>query len=137
VNKWLIVGLIVLVVLIVVGVAYDQGAFDNLAPSTLAMILAAVAAPYMAVKNMLFGNKELKQFQDKYQQLKSEELVHRTGLDLKIKAKEQRIAELDKELQLLDAKLEVLELKKNNVEQTVNAMSVDDTKKEAQNLFGN
>ncbi len=135
-NKWLIVGLIVLVILIVVGIAYDQGAFDNMSPGGFAMILAAVAAPYMAIKNMLFGNKDLREFQEKYSQLKSQEIVHRTGLDQQIKSKEQRISDLDKEIQLLDAKMEVLELKKKRVEQSVNQMSTDDTKKEVRNLFG-
>jgi len=136
VNRWLIVGLIVLVLLIIVGVAYDQGVFDNMEFGRLATIFAALAAPYMAVKNMLFGNKDLKAFQDKYDQLKTDEVVHRTGLDQQIKAKEDRIANLDKEVQLLDAKIEVLEMKKKRVDQDVNSMSVDDTKNEVRNLFG-
>ena len=135
-NKWLIVALIVLVILIGVGVAYDQGVFDNISFGGLATLMAAIAAPYMAVKNWLFGNKELKQFQEKYEQIKSQEAVHRTDTDLQIKAKEQRIAELDKEIQLLDAKLQVLEMKKSKVDQYVNSMTVNQTKKEVQNLFG-
>jgi uncharacterized protein HemX len=136
VNKWVITGLIILGILIIVGVAYDQGAFDNMTGSGWAMILAAVAAPYMAVKNFLFGNKHLKEFKDKYESLQQEEVVHRTDLDKKIKAKEQRIAELDKEIQLLDSKLEVLELKKDKVVKEVKDLSIDDTKREVRDLFG-
>jgi len=136
VNKWVIIGLIILVILIIAGVAYDQGAFDNMTGSGWAMIAAALAAPYMAVKNFLFGNKQLKQFQDKYDNLVAEEKVHRTDLDTKIRQKEKRIAELDKEIELLDAKMEVLEMKKKRVADDVNKMSIEDTKNEVHNLFG-
>jgi uncharacterized protein HemX len=136
VNKWVITGLIILGVLIIVGVAYDQGAFENMTGSGWAMILAALAAPYMAVKNLLFGNKHLKEFKDKYQNLKQEETVHRTDLDKKIKAKEKRIAELDKEIEHLDSKLEVLELKKEKVSKEVKNLSIEETKSEVRDLFG-
>ncbi len=135
-NKWVITGLIILGVLIIVGVAYDQGAFDSMTGSGWAMILAGLAAPYMAVKNFLFGNKHLKEFKDKYKSLQQEEVVHRTDLDKNIKAKEQRIAELDKEIQLLDSKLEVLELKKDKVVKEVKDLSIEDTKREVRDLFG-
>ena len=135
-NKWLITGLIILAVLVIVGVAYDQGAFDGMTGSGWAMILAAIAAPYMAVKNFLFGNKHLKEFKDKYTNLQKEEVVHRTDLDKKIKAKEKRIAELDKEIELLDSKLEVLELKKEKVNEEVKDLSIEDTKREVRDLFG-
>jgi hypothetical protein len=136
VNRWLIVGLIVLAILIIAGIAYDQGAFDNMEFGRLATFFAVLAAPYMLVKNMLFAHKDLKSFQTKYSQLKTTEVAHRTEMDQSIKAKEQRIYQLDKEIQLLDAKMEVLELKKKKVEQDVNSMSVSDTKKEVRNLFG-
>lgn len=135
-NKWLIAGLIILGVLIIVGVAYDQGAFDGMNGGGWAMILAALAAPYMAVKNFLFGNKHLKEFKDKYQALQKDEVVHRADLDSKIKAKEKRIAELDKELELLDSKLQVLELKKEKVSKEVKDLSIEDTKREVRDLFG-
>lgn len=135
-NKWLLTGLIILGVLIIIGVAYDQGAFDNMTGSGWAMILAALAAPYMAVKNFLFGNKHLKQFKEKYSALQQEEVVHRTDLDKKIKAKEKRIAELDREIELLDSKLEVLEYKKEKVAKEVKDLSIEDTKREVRDLFG-
>jgi hypothetical protein len=136
VNKWLITGLVVIVVLILVGVAYDQGLFDNIKGSTLTMILAGIAAPYMAVKNWLFGDKFRQDFKQKYQTMNADEQVHRVEYDQKIAEKEKRIADLDKEIQLLDAKLSVLDLKKQKVEQDVKSMSIDDKKREVQNLFG-
>ena len=135
-NKWVITGLIVVGVLIIVGVAYDQGAFENMTGSGWAMIAAALAAPYMAVRNFLFGNKHLKEFKDKYNTLQKEETVHRTDLDKKIKEKEKRIAELDKEIELLDSKMDVLELKKEKVAKEVKDMSIEDTKREISDLFG-
>jgi hypothetical protein len=136
VNKWLITGLIVIGVLILVGVAYDQGLFDNIKGTTLTMILAGLSAPYMLVKNWLFGDKFRQDFRKKYDVMNADEQVHRVEYDQKIAEKEKRIADLDKEIQLLDAKLEVLDLKKQKVEQDVNSMSIDDKKREVQNLFG-
>ncbi len=101
-----------------------------------AIILAALAAPYMAVKNFQFGNKHLREFKDKYEGLRKDEVVLRTDLDKKIKAKEKRIAELDKEIQLLDSKLEVLELKKEKVNKEVKDLSIEETKREVRDLFG-
>ncbi len=135
-NKWVIVGLIVLVVLIGIGIAYDNGLFDSISIGVFSIFFTVLAAPYLAVKNFLFGNKRMNELQEKYTQMKGQEVVHRTDLDKQIKAKEQRVAELNREIQLLDAKMEVLELKKKKVEQYVNSMSVDETKNEFRNLFG-
>lgn len=135
-NKWVIVGLIVLVVLIGIGIAYDNGLFDSISIGVFSILFTVLAAPYLAVKNFLFGNKRMNELQEKYTQMKGQEVVHRTDMDKQIKAKEQRVAELNREIQLLDAKMEVLELKKKKVEQYVNSMSVDETKNEFRNLFG-
>ncbi len=136
-KKWVVTGLIILAILIIVGVGYDQGWFGNLEGSTWAIILAAVAAPYMAVKNFLFGGgRALKKFEEKYEALEKEEIKHRARLDVKIQAKEKRVAELDREIQLLDSKLEVLELKKEKVRKEVEDMTIDQTKQEVSDLFG-
>jgi TPP-dependent 2-oxoacid decarboxylase len=136
VNRWLITGLVVIVILIIVGVAYDQGVFENMSGSTIGMILAGIAAPYMAIKNWLFGDSYRKQFRQKYAQMNADEQVHRVEYDQKIAEKEKRVAELDKEIRMLDTKLELLELKKKNVEQDVKSMSIEQTKSEVKNLFG-
>ena len=135
-NKWLITALIVVVILILIGVAYDHGLFDNLSGSGISIIIAGLAAPYMAIKNWVFGDKFRQQFKEKYQTMNAEEKEHRADYDQEIAAKEKRVADLNKEIQLLDAKLEVLELKKKNVEQEVKSMSIEDKKREVQNLFG-
>ncbi len=135
-NRWLITGLVVLGLLVLIGVGYDAGLFSEYEGSTWAMVLAALAAPYMAVKNFLFGNKDLKAFELKYKNLEQEEIKHRADLDARIQAKEQRVAELDKEIQLLDSKLEVLELKKTKVKKEVEDMTVQETKQELYDLFG-
>ena len=135
-NKWIITGLIVVALLVIVGVLYDQGAFDNMQGSVMAMIMAAIAGPYIALKNFLFGNKHLKDFKVKYNQMRDETVKHRVELDERIGAKEKRIAQLDKELELIEAKMDVLELKKKNVEKEVNKMSLEETRHEVHDLFG-
>jgi hypothetical protein len=136
VPRWLITALVVVLILIIVGVAYDQGLFDNLKGSTLGMILAGLAAPYLALKNFITGDRFRKEFRQKYDRMDLEEKEHRMEYDTKIAEKEKRIAELDKEIELLDAKLEVLELKKQKVEQSVKVLTIDETKREVQNFFG-
>ncbi len=135
-NKWIVTGLIVVGLLIVVGVLYDQGVFDNMQGSSMAMILAAIAGPYMALKNFMFGNKHMKDFEVKYDDMRSETIKHRVELDERIGAREKRIAELDKELELIEAKMDVLELKKKNVAKEVNNMTIDETRHEVHDLFG-
>jgi len=135
-NKWIITGLIVVGILVIVGVLYDQGVMDNMQWSGMAIILAAVAGPYMAVKNFLFGNKHYKDFDVKYKEMRESTVQHRINLDERIGAKEKRIAELDKEMQLIEAKMDVLELKKKNVEKQVNNLTVEETRQEALDLFG-
>lgn len=135
-NKWIITGLVVVALLIIIGVLYDQGTFDNMQWSGMAMVLAAVAAPYMALKNFLFGNKHLKDFDVKYNQMRDETVKHRVELDERISHKEKRIAELDRELELIEAKVDVLELKKKNIAKDVNNLSIDETRYEVHDLFG-
>jgi flagellar motor component MotA len=135
-NKWILTGIIVVALLVIIGILYDQGAFDSLQWSGWAIVVSALAAPFMAIKNALFGNKYQKDFQLRYKEMRKETIQHRIDLDQKIKEKEQRIAQLDKELELIDAKMNVLELKKKNVEKEVHNMSIDETKQEVQDLFG-
>jgi len=136
VNRWIITGIIIVVVLILVGVAYDQGLFDNIGGGAISAILVGLAAPYMAIKNWLFGDKFQRQLKDKYKAMQSDEIVHRTDYDQEIALKQKRVAELDREIQLLDAKLEVLELKKQKIDQDVRSMTIEDKRSEVQNLFG-
>ncbi len=135
-NKWVLTGIIVVALLIIIGVLYDQGAFESLQWTGWAIVVSALAGPYMAIKNSLFGNKYEKDFKVKYKKMREETLQHRIDLDQKIKEKEQRIAQLDKELELIDAKMNVLEMKKKNVEKEVRNMSIDETKQEVHDLFG-
>ncbi len=135
-NKWIVTGLIVVGLLLIVGVLYDQGTFDSMQGGSMAIILAAIAGPYMALKNFLFGNKELKDFEVKYDNMRNETIKHRVELDERIGAREKRIAELDKEMELIEAKMDVLELKKKNVAKEVNNLSIEETTQEVQDLFG-
>ncbi|MEN8119565.1 MAG: hypothetical protein ABFS35_04435 [Bacteroidota bacterium] len=135
-NKWILTGIIVLGLLIIVGVLFDHGAFDNIEGSFIGVILAAIAGPYMAFKNFMFGNKPMKDFEVKYNQMRDETVKHRVELDARIGAKERRIAELDKELELIETKMDILELKKKNVKREVNKMSIEETKQDVHDLFG-
>ena len=135
-KKWVIAVIVIVVVLILVGVAYDNGLLDDLSWEGGSIILAALAAPFMAVRNLLFGNKHLREYKERYDEIRTKEIKHRFNLDESIHAKEKRIADLDKEIELLDAKMDVLDLKKKSIEKTVNDYSIEETQNEAQDLFG-
>ena len=135
-NKWIVAALIIIGVLVIIGVLYDKGTFDNMQWSSGAMIFAALAGPYVAIKNFLFGNKHYKDFEVKYNDMRTQTIKHRVELDERISSREKRIAELDKEMELIEAKMDVIELKKKNVEKDVNNMGVDEIKNEVHDLFG-
>ena len=87
-NKWLLTGIIIVIVLVVVGIMFDQGVFDNLSGGVIGMLIAGLAAPYMAIKNWIVGDKFRTQFREKYTQIEKEEKTHRVEYDQKILEKE-------------------------------------------------
>lgn len=134
-KRWIIIALIVgVILLIVVGYLYDQGYLD-FKWQTLTMIFAALAGPYQMIKGY-FSNKSVQDMLKKQQALQQEEKQHRVDFDGQIKEKEQRIQTLNKELELTTARFELLEEKKKKIQTDVEKQTVQETQKDAQDLFG-
>jgi septal ring factor EnvC (AmiA/AmiB activator) len=134
-KRWWITALVIVVVLIVIGVMYDNGML-NFKWQGLTMFFAFAAAPYMLIKNWLLRNREAQDILGKHKQIRADEKVHRAKTDEEIAKKEQRIKDLNKDIELSEKKIQLLEEKKKNVTREVKKMSVEETQDEAINYFG-
>jgi septal ring factor EnvC (AmiA/AmiB activator) len=134
-KRWWITVIVIVVVLIIIGILYDNGML-NFKWQGLTMIFAGLAAPYTLIKNWLFRNKDAQDILGKHQQIRAEEKIHREQTDEEISKKEQRIKDLDKDIELSEKKIQLLEEKKKNVTKDVKKMSIEDTQNEAINYFG-
>ncbi len=134
-KRWWITVLVIIAVLIIIGVLYDNGALD-FEWTGLTMFFAALAGPYTFVKHLLTKNKRTDEILGKHKKIREEEKVHRKEYDFEITQKEQRIKELNKEIEFSEKKAKKLEEKKKKVEKEVKKMSIEETQDEAINYFG-
>lgn len=135
-KRWLITIGIIILVLIVIGVLYENGSLD-FEWQTLTMIFAAAAGPYAFVKNKLLKDSRTQELLKKHEVIRNEEVVHRKQTDEDIAEKQRKIEMLNKELELAEQRLEIIEAKKEKVDKQVKEMSVDELQDEAINYFGN
>jgi hypothetical protein len=134
-KRWWITALVIVAVLIVIGVMYDNGML-NFKWTGLTMLFAGLAGPYMLLKNWLLRNREAQDILGKHEKIRADEKIHRKETDEEISKKEQRIKDLNKDIELSEKKIELLEVKKKNVTKEVKKMSIEETQNEAINLFG-
>ncbi len=130
---WIILGFVVLVLAVVILSA--TGIID-ISWQDLSMIAAAAVAPLKMLFDKLGGQDEVDKIVDNQKQRQQEEKEHREKMDALIAEKTKRIEELNKELEVQDAKLQVVEEKKKRVATEVKSMTIEETKKEAMDLFG-
>ena len=130
---WIVVVFVVIVLALVVLMA--TGIID-VSWQDLSMIAAAAVAPIKLLFDQLGGQDEVDKVVDRQKQREEEEKVHREQMDKLIAEKEERIKELNKELEVQDAKLQVIDEKKKRVETEVKSMNIEQTKKAAQDLLG-
>lgn len=138
-KKWIIVVVVILAGLIIIGVLYDAGLL-NFKWSTLSMVFAALAGPYMYIKNKLFNTNNVDTINDMIRKakdgLKNDE-DHRAEYDETISSKETQIANLESQVTVLDNKLKDIETKSENVHTEVRQMSSDEIAKAFETLYGN
>jgi len=134
-KRWgITIGIIVLV-LIVIGVLYDNGVLD-FEWQGLTMLFAALAAPYTLIKRWLVKDNYAQSIEDKYEELNRKEVKHRTETDAKIKEKELKIEELEVKIKNSEKEVERIEKKKKKVKKEVEQMSLDELQEEGANYFG-
>jgi len=130
---WIAGGLVVVVIALVI---LSATGVINLSWQDFTMIAAALAAPFKFIFDKLGGADGVDELLDKHEKMRKEEAEYRKKMDGVIAEKEQRIINLNKDLELQDAKLQLVEEKKKRVDQEVKSMSIAETKSEAQDLFG-
>ena len=90
-KKWIIIIGSIIVVLIVIGVLHDAG-YPNFKWTTLTKLFAALAGPYMLMKNLFFNRNSVSSVQeilDKAKQGLLNDEEHRKEYDVKISEKEE------------------------------------------------
>ena len=136
-KRWVVILAVILLTLLLIGYLYDQGYLKDLQWQGLSMLAAALAGPYVALKNWLFSkNSTLTEILDDNKATIEKEKVHRIEIDTELAERERKIAALDKEVEVLDSKIKLLNKKKEMIDKEVQDMSIEQTKKEAQRLFG-
>lgn len=138
-KKWIIIIGSIIVVLIVIGVLHDAG-YLNFKWTTLTKLFAALAGPYMLMKNIFFNRNSVSSVQevlDKSKQGLLNDEEHREEYDTKIAEKEQEIQKLEKQIEKLDDKIKVIEYKKEAAVQEVTTMSTEQMMAEFEKLYGN
>ena len=128
-NKIVIVLLIFLVLFIILGILYYNGYLDNLNWTTLTMIGAAAAGPYIMVKNWvkekLFSesNDKIHESEKEYLELRNKEVEKRKLLNASISNKDQQIELLRKEVNILHIELKDLQNQRASVKTEVEKLS--------------
>jgi len=134
-KRLLIIGGVIIVALFVIGYLYEQGYLD-FEWQTLTMFFAALAGPYKLLRSKFEGSSVVDNILEKNEAVRINEVQHRKDFDVLIKEREDKIQVLNKEIELISTKYELLEEKKKKIQEDVGKMNVQDTQKEAMDLFG-
>ncbi len=115
----------VLILLMVLAFYLDESGLITWQP--LAMIVAALAAPFRLVWNMINNSEE--KIREKHERIRQREKQYQDTLESKIGRRERRIEELDRQLNDLERQVERLEQKRSEVERVVERMNEDELKR--------
>ena len=122
-KKWFWILLIIILIFAVLGFLYSQGLI-NVKWQPLAMILAAFAAPFTFLKNFISGGtgKTSKILQQQKNRV-AEENKRRVQFDAYVKAKDERINELEAEVVKLETEVDSIKLEIQENEDDINDMT--------------
>jgi septal ring factor EnvC (AmiA/AmiB activator) len=138
-KKWIIIIAVVLVALIVIGVLYEGG-YLNFKWNTLSMIFAALAGPYMYIKNKLFNTNNVDTIDDmirKAQDGLKVDADHRAEYDEQITQRETKITHLKDQTTEFDRQIEQLQVQATSTKKEVKEMSSDEMAAAFEQLYGN
>lgn len=130
---WIIVGFVVIVLAIVI---LSATGVINLSWQDLTIIGAAIVGPLKSLFDSFGGKDEVDEILQNAKAKRDAEEAYRKEMDAAIAEKQKRVDDLNKELAIQAAKLEVVEEKKKRIAAEVKTMTVEETKKEAQDLLG-
>lgn len=135
-KKWLWIVIILIVVLLFLGFLYSKGLI-NVKWQWLTVILAAAAGPFKFFSNLFSGksvrsNRYVQSHQNRIDAAKQ----HRMVYDQAILEKEEKIKELEAQVNVLEQKIDDLELSQQQVHDQVSNMNDDDLQDAFLNLYG-
>ncbi len=132
-KGWITV-LVIIALLILVGWLQSLGYFTfDWKPLTI--LFAALAAPFKMLMNT-FNNNDKKEIVLKHQKTREEETEYRSRLDAEIERKSNAIRMLEKEVEVLDARIETLEVRKAALNVSVKGMTSEQKREKFKELFG-
>jgi len=132
-KRWIFVILVVAAV-VIISIMFATGKI-HFTWETATMVFAALAAPFKLVAS-LFTDGGADEVLEESKKRREEEKEHRRRMSTVIEKQKSRVAQLDQEIELQNTKLALIEEKKRNVEKEVQNMTLDETKNEVRNLFG-
>lgn len=131
-TKILIIFSIFLIIFIVLGILYSNGYLDDLGWTTLAMIGAAAAGPYVVVRNWLRDKlssssvDRVKESEEIYLKLRKGEQLKRSNLNKIISDKDKQIESLRQEVNILNIDLKSLQEQRASVKADVDDLTTDE-----------
>lgn len=108
-SKWFIIGIIIILILTVLGYAYYKG-WIHTSWQWLTAILAALAGPFEMIATLFGKNKKLENIIKNSTTRKQTEINHRLVYDNIIQKKEQRIQELQAQVNKQQDQIDSLDL---------------------------
>jgi septal ring factor EnvC (AmiA/AmiB activator) len=136
IRRWIIIGAIILVALLIFGLFYSQGYFSGVSWQGFTILAAALAAPFQFIFGKAKQMTQTENFLKQNEAKQKEEKVHREQYDQMIADREKKLKELDKDIELLKTKVELVDQKREKVHEEVQNMTPQQKTKEAQDLWG-
>jgi len=136
-KKWIIIIIVAIVVLIGVGIFYEAG-YLHFKSTTLSALFAALAGPYMFIKNKLFNRNSPESVNDIINRAKDgliNDEEHRSEYDTKESEKETEISQLKAQVDNLSAQIQNKTAEEEAVHTAVREMSTDEISKEFEKLY--
>ena len=117
--------------MLLIGFLYSQGII-KVKWQWLAVILGVLAAPFQLVASLFGQNKKISKVLEQRETRIKNEQIHRIQYDAQLKEKDEKIKQLQNEVNKMQDQLETLEMQKKEKEVEIN--NINDVNK-LQNLF--
>ncbi len=100
---------------------------------TLSIVFAAVAAPFKLLMS-LFGDKEA-EIRAAHAKLREQEGDYQANLDSRIQSRQLSVDKLNQDIQAIDGRIDELRQRRENIDQQVEQMGLEELQSEGRRLF--
>ncbi|MEN9444742.1 MAG: hypothetical protein RIS47_1632 [Bacteroidota bacterium] len=132
---WILLIIVVVAIGAVIALS-ATGLMPKLSWQTLTMLAAAFASPFKALFDNFTKKDEVDQIADKQKAVREAEEGYRKEMDAKYAEQQRKLDEINKEIEVKNVKLEVIEEKKKRIAAETKSLTIEQTKSEAKDLFG-